>query len=110
MLHANEKFLSFRNLTSCRSIETKSLFSNVKVLNMFDKRLNKFSKQDLFLSSSVVSATQIRIKLAEKRVCVRLIIRLLIRGGGSNSCPSIVAPGSLILELSCATIAFSDEQ
>ena len=35
---------------------------------------------------------------------------LLNRGCGSNSCPSIVAPGSLILELSWATIAFGDEQ
>ena len=33
---------------------TKSLFRNVKVLNMFDKILNKFSKQDLFHRASRV--------------------------------------------------------
>ena len=56
MLRANEKFFSKSYI--CMYLMqvdlTKSLFRNVKVLNIFDKILNLFSKQDLFHRASRV--------------------------------------------------------
>ena len=54
--HTNEKFFSKSYI--CMYLMqvnlTKSLFRNVKVLNIFDKILNLFSKQDLFHRASRV--------------------------------------------------------